>query len=78
MKLIFRKDESQEITVLIRDQIAEEPFSYIAMIKALIAKNEFELSEFEEGITEQEKESINKMLLQINASIQEPDQTNEL
>lgn len=71
MKLIFRKDENQEIAVLIRDQIAEEPFSYITMIKSLLAKNEFEESEFGKGITEQEKESINKMLAKINGAIAE-------
>lgn len=75
MKLIFRKDENQEMSVLIRDQIAEEPFSYIEMIKALIVKNEFEPSEFEEGITEQEKESINKMLAKINEVIHQKDET---
>jgi hypothetical protein len=69
MKLIFRKNEKQEVSVLIRNQIAEDPFSYVAMIKSLVANNKFEESEFEDGITEEEKESVNKMLTKINEAI---------
>jgi hypothetical protein len=71
MKLIFRKDKEQNIEILIRNEVAEDKFSYVEMIKSLIKKNQFEESEFETGITEFEKESINKMLANINKSILE-------
>ncbi|MFZ2205534.1 MAG: hypothetical protein WA057_03490 [Candidatus Magasanikiibacteriota bacterium] len=71
MKLIFRKDKEQNIEILIRNGVAEDKFSYVEMIKSLLKKNKFEECEFEEGITDFEKESINKMLTSINKSILE-------
>jgi hypothetical protein len=69
MKLIFKKDEKQEMSVFIRNGLAEESFSYTVMIKELMEKNLFEESEFEENITEQEKDSIRNMLKKINTAV---------
>lgn len=71
MKLIFRKDKEENIEILIRNGVAEDKFSYVEMIKSLLKTNKFEESEFEPGITDFEKESINKMLVNINKSILE-------
>ena len=70
MRLIFRK-VSEELEVLIRTGTAEDPFDYITMIKSLIANNRFEDTEFDSSISDSEKESINNMLSQINAIVDE-------
>ena len=69
MKLIFEKDKEKNIEVKIRDGLSEKEFSYIEMIKMLRNKNEFEASEFDADITEEEKDRINNMLSEINEVI---------
>ena len=69
MKLIFEKDKEKNIEVKIRDGLSEKEFSYIEMIKMLIKKNEFEASEYDADITEEEKDRINNMLSEINEVI---------
>ena len=69
MKLIFEKDKEKNMEVKIRDGISEKEFSYVEMIKMLRDKNEFEASEFDAEIAEDERERINTMLSKINEVI---------
>jgi len=69
MKLIFEKDQDKNMEVKIRDGLSEKEFSYVEMIKMLRDKNEFEASEFNADITDDEKERINNMLSKINEVI---------
>ncbi|MCP3945176.1 MAG: hypothetical protein GY710_27360 [Desulfobacteraceae bacterium] len=71
MKLIFRKKNDNDMTILIHDGIEEKKFSYIDMVKSLLQNNHFEESEFSEAITDKEKESINKMLADIKKVVYE-------
>lgn len=70
MRLIFRKNNS-EMEVLIRTGTAEDEFSYVEMIKSLINNNKFEDTEFDDSISDKEKESINELLAKINIAVEE-------
>lgn len=70
MRLIFRKNNS-EMEVLIRTGTAEDEFSYVEMIKSLINNNKFEDTEFDDSISDKEKESINELLAKINIAVDE-------
>lgn len=71
MKLIFEKDQEENMSVKIREGLGENEFSYIDMIKSLREKNVFEDSEFSENISSDEKERVNVMLSKINTAITE-------
>lgn len=71
MKLIFEKDKDNDLSVKIRDGIAENEFTYIDMIKSLRELNAFEDSEFHGDITDDERDRIKNMLSKINEVITE-------
>lgn len=66
MNLIFRKSEEGQVEVLFRKGVAEDPFSYIELIKYLLVPNKLGDTEFDEAISPKEQECINNMLEKIN------------
>lgn len=72
MKLIFKKNESADVEVTMFDGTAETSFSYIEMIKGLMAKKPLD-SEFDETITDEEKTQIQAVLSEIEAIAKQDD-----
>lgn len=66
MKLVFRKNDQEEITVLQSCDGVEHAFTYTDMIKALLKDGELEVSVLEGTFTEEEHHSINNMVNEIN------------
>ena len=66
MKLIFKKNEVGDVAVTMFKGTAEIQFSYIEMVKGLLAKEPLE-SEFDETITEDEQSQIKDVLAEIEA-----------
>ncbi len=71
MKLVFCKNEDLEISVFKEVSGNREEFSYIDMIKDLIATRELEASELEGEFSDAEINSINSMVDHINDEIAE-------
>ncbi len=69
MKLLFKKDENSEISVVQKIDNQETDFSYVDMIKTLIKSKVMEPPEISDGFTEEEKNSIKSMVKHINAAI---------
>jgi len=66
MKLVFKKDNQEEITVLQSYDGIEHAFLYTGMIKALLKDGALEPSVLEGTFTEEEQRSINNMVNEIN------------
>jgi hypothetical protein len=66
MKLVFRKNDQEEITVLQSFDRDERKFIYTDMIKVLIEHGELAAPVVEGDFTEEEKRSINNMVSEIN------------
>ena len=73
MKLIFNKDEEDNIVVQMAIGTIVENFEYVSMVKELLKNNSFEETQFADSITADERERINNMLMQINKVINEDD-----
>ena len=71
MKLIFSKEESDELNIEIVKGTTTEQFTYIGMVKELINENEIEPSIFKGDISEEEQTKIQDMLVKISNSISE-------
>lgn len=71
MKLVFRKNDQEEITVLQSYDGDERAFAYTDMIKALLKDGELEVSVLEGSFTEEEQRSINNMVNEINRETKE-------
>lgn len=69
MKLVFKKNEESHISVFRRVDGAEQVFSYVDMIKALIKSKEMEEPEILGGFTDAEIKSIKSMAAFINKEI---------
>lgn len=69
MKLIFKKEENQNIQIQLVTGTSTIDFTYIEMIKDLIKNNEIETPIFEGDISEEEKDRLNAMLKKISESI---------
>ncbi|HEX8334332.1 MAG TPA: hypothetical protein VF622_17045 [Segetibacter sp.] len=65
MKLIFKKDENKEINIKIQKGTIAEDFTYIEMIKQLLAHNDFNDTDFT-NLSEDEKERLTVMLAKIS------------
>jgi len=74
MKLIFKKDEVSQISVVQDIDGTEQDFSYVDMIKALIESKKMEEPEISEGFTEAETTSIKRMVELINKEIEEKEE----
>lgn len=70
MKLTFKKNDATDVVVTMFKGTAETPFSYIEMIKGLLAKEPLD-SEFDESITEEEQKQIKEVLAEIEAIAKE-------
>lgn len=66
MKLVFRKSDQEEITVLQMFDGDERNFIYTDMIKVLLEDGELEAPVVEGDFTEEEMRSINNMVSEIN------------
>ena len=67
MKLVFRKNDQEEITVVFQSFDGDERnFVYTDMIKALLKDGELETPIIEGDFTEEEKRSIDDMVSDIN------------
>jgi hypothetical protein len=71
MKLVFRKNDQEEITVLQSFDGDERNFVYTDMIKVLLEDGELEVPVIEGDFTEEEMRSINDMISDINEVTQE-------
>lgn len=71
MKLIFSKDDDNNLTIQIATGTVVEDFTYVSMIKELIKNNTFDETEYSENISEKERKTIDSMLNKINDSIEE-------
>lgn len=71
MKLVFRKNEQEEITVLQSYDGNDHAFVYTDMIKALLNDGELEVPVIEGAFTEEERSSINNMVSEINRETKE-------
>jgi hypothetical protein len=70
MKLVFKKDEEAQITVLQKVDGNERDFSYVDMIKTLLKSQKLEEPEIADGFTEAEEKSINSMVRHINEKLE--------
>jgi len=66
MKLVFRKNDQEEITVLQSLDGDERNFIYTDMIKVLLEDGELEAPVVDGDFTEEEMRSINNMVNEIN------------
>ena len=66
MKLVFRKNDQEEITVLQSIDDDERTFIYTDMIKVLLKDGELEAPVVEGEFTDEETRSINNMVDEIN------------
>ncbi len=69
MKLIFKKDDESQISVVQDIDGEEQEFSYVDMIKALIKSKKMEEPEISKGFTDAETKSIQRMVEFINNEI---------
>ena len=67
MKLVFRKNDQEEITVVLKSvNGGESNFVYTDMIKVLLEDGKLEAPVVEGDFTEEEMRSINNMVSEIN------------
>jgi hypothetical protein len=69
MKLVFNKNEDQQINVSLKIAGKQQAFSYINMIKALIKSNKLDKPEISSGFSDAEIRSITSMVALINKEI---------
>lgn len=74
MKLVFKKNEAQEVAVTMFKGTAEIQFSYIEMIKALLAGEPLD-RDFDENFSEEEQAQINEVLQEIENTSKENNET---
>ena len=75
MKLVFKKNEAGDVAVDMFVGTATAQFSYIEMIKALMAGETLD-AVFDESISEEEQKQINEVLSEIEATAKEEAPTN--
>lgn len=71
MKLIFSKDDENNLSIQMATGTVVEEFSYVEMIKNLIKNNKFDDTQYDEKISIAEREKIESMLKEINESIEQ-------
>ena len=67
MKLVFKKNENGDVSVTMFKGTAETQFSYIEMIKALLAGEALD-SDCDESISKEEQAQINDVLKEIETT----------
>ena len=76
MKLIFNKEENNDITVKIQQGTIPVEFSYTEMVKQLLENNSIDDTDFG-NLSEEEKDSLREMLNQISEIFQEENDVSE-
>ncbi len=66
MKWIFKKEDEECKVFLRKTNKADMDFSYIDMVKALYEEKQIESAEFEGDFSDDEKESVNLLIDEIN------------
>ncbi len=74
MKLVFKKNKAQEVAVTMFKGTSEIQFSYIEMIKALLAGEPLD-RDFDENFSEEEQVQINAVLQEIENTSKENNET---
>ena len=74
MKLIFKKDEKSQISVVQDIDGQEKEFSYVDMIRSLIGSRKMEEPDISEDFTAAETISIKRMVEFINKEIEEKEE----
>ncbi len=74
MKLVFKKNEAQEVAVTMFKGTSEIQFSYIEMIKALLAGEPLD-RDFDENFSEEEQAQINAVLQETENTSKENNET---
>ena len=69
MKLIFNKEENNDITVKIQQGTIPVEFTYTEMVKQLLENNSIDDTDFG-NLSEEEKDSLREMLNQISEIFQ--------
>jgi hypothetical protein len=69
MKLVFKKNKEQQISVFHEVDGEQQDFSYVDMIKALIKSKKLDEPDISEGFAEAEIKSIKSMVTLINKEI---------
>lgn len=64
MKLVFKKNENGDVSVTMFKGTTEEQFSYIEMIKALLAGESLD-RDYDKSISNEEQAQINDVLKEI-------------
>ena len=77
MKLVFRKNDEEEISVFESFDGEERTFSYSEMINTLIKSHKLETPETSGDFTDEEKKSINSMVAQINKVLRDTEEPDE-
>lgn len=75
MKLLFKKNEENEISVFQDIDGKEREFEYVHMIKALLKSKKLEKSEISKGFTDAEIISINRMVELINKQVDDTEKS---
>lgn len=70
MKLVFKKNEAGDVSVDMFVGTVTVQFSYIEMIKAMIAGEPLD-ADFDESISEEEQKQIKEVLKEIEATAKE-------
>jgi len=66
MKLVFSKNDDNQVTVCQETDGQPMPFSYVDMIRALLHEGSLEPPDLNGDFAEPERESINRMVALIN------------
>ena len=77
MKLIFKKDSDQQISVFSKMDGIHKDFSYVDMIKNLMDSGELKEPHISEGFSEAEKASIKSMVNFINKEVSSSKESEE-
>lgn len=72
MKLVFFKEE-EEIKLKLNHNDTDEDFNYVKLIEFLHENNVLEETEYEEGISYEEKDKVNSMIEKINEVVVKQD-----
>ena len=76
MKLIFNKEENNDITVKIQQGTIPVEFTYTEMVKQLLENNSIDDTDFG-NLLEEEKDNLREMLNQISAIFEDENEVSE-
>jgi hypothetical protein len=76
MKLIFSKNDNNEIAIQLQNGTIVDDFSYTEMVRLLLINNKFEDTDFE-NLSVEEQEKIQVMLDKISKVFEENNNNND-